>query len=270
MSQPTPKFKTSRPNIVLFLTDDHARWAHGCYGNVEVQTPNLDSLAREGVLFENAFTPTPVCSPARACLLTGRTASQVGIHDWLQEEIPGVCGKDWLDGEVTLPEMLSCAGYVCGLSGKWHLGQSYQTPRGFSWRSCQIGGDGHHEGHYSIQVDGRTVPLIGNKTKIFTDQALEFLDNVPLEQPFFLNIGYIATHSPYEAQAHDPETVALYRDATFCDIPEYKPHPWARNDPERHARAAPLPIYGILLGRHRDRSGGRQSQERAKAARSAR
>ena len=74
-----------RPNILLFLTDDHGQWANGCYGNSELQTPNLDRLAAEGARFADAFTPCPVCSPARACLLTGRTPSQVGIHDWLQE-----------------------------------------------------------------------------------------------------------------------------------------------------------------------------------------
>jgi arylsulfatase A-like enzyme len=75
----------SRPNILLFLSDDHGPWALGCYGNQEVRSPHLDRLAAEGVRFQNAFTPSPVCSPARACLLAGRTPSQVGIHDWIQD-----------------------------------------------------------------------------------------------------------------------------------------------------------------------------------------
>ena len=91
---------STRPNIVLFLTDDHGAWANGCYGNHEVQTPNLERLAAKGARFANAFTPTPVCSPARACLLTGRTASQVGIHDWLQEAELDVGDRDWLADEV--------------------------------------------------------------------------------------------------------------------------------------------------------------------------
>ncbi|RLT34493.1 MAG: sulfatase, partial [Chloroflexi bacterium] len=78
----------TQPNILLFLTDDHGQWAAGCYGNRALPTPNLDRLAAEGVRFAHAFTPSPVCSPARACLLTGRTPSQVGIHDWLQEAEP--------------------------------------------------------------------------------------------------------------------------------------------------------------------------------------
>jgi choline-sulfatase len=110
------------PNLLLFLTDDHGAWALGCAGNREVRTPALDRLAAEGARFTNAFTPSPVCSPARACLLTGRTPSQVGIHDWIQEEKPEYGDRDWLDGERTLAEYLNEAGYHCGLSGKWHLG----------------------------------------------------------------------------------------------------------------------------------------------------
>ncbi|MBW3624408.1 MAG: sulfatase-like hydrolase/transferase [Armatimonadetes bacterium] len=85
-----------RPNILLFLTDDHGSWALGSYGNREVRTPALDRLAEEGARFANAFTPSPVCSPARACLLTGRTPSQDGIHDWIQENVPKYGDPDWL------------------------------------------------------------------------------------------------------------------------------------------------------------------------------
>jgi choline-sulfatase len=72
------------------------------------------------------------------------------------------------------------------------------------------------------------VTLTGNKTKILTDQALRFLDGAPNDRPFFLQVGYIATHSPYGNQ--DPEIVALYEDASFDDIPPYRPHPWHRNE----------------------------------------
>ena len=76
---------SKRPNILVFLTDDHGQWASSAYGNSEIISPNLDYLAARGTRFTRAFTPTPVCSPARASFYTGRYPSQHGIHDWIQE-----------------------------------------------------------------------------------------------------------------------------------------------------------------------------------------
>ncbi len=220
----------NQPNVLLFLTDDHAAWAARCYGNSELETPNLDRLAAEGSRFANAFTPCPVCSPARACLLTGRTPSQVGIHDWLQEAIPEIADHDWLADEITLPELLSAAGYHCGLSGKWHLGQSQRTPRGFAWNFGLPGWQGRHNDPYTYHLNGQPLPLTGNKSTLITDYALRFLEDAPAGKPFFLNVGYIATHSPYADEHHDPALVARYADASFADIPPYRPHPWHRNE----------------------------------------
>lgn len=216
------------PNILLFLTDDHGAWSTGCYGNSEVRSPVLDRLAREGVRFQHAFTPSPVCSPARACLLTGRTPSQVGIHDWIEERLPEFGDVDWLAGEITLPQLLSAAGFHCGLSGKWHLGRSHETPRGFDWCFGLPGWQGTHRGEYTYHLNGTPLTLTGNKTALITDQALCFLDAAPARVPFFLNVGYISTHSPYSGQ--DRELEALYDAATYRDIPPYVPHPWHKNE----------------------------------------
>lgn len=217
-----------RPNIVLFLTDDHGAWALGSAGNREIVSPNLDALAHGGVRFANAFTPSPVCSPARACLLTGLTPSQIGIHDWIQEVEPVFGDRDWLTQGVTLPELLRDAGYYCGLSGKWHLGQSHLTPRGFDWYFGLPRWQGNHIETYSYVFNGEERTLSGNKTRFIADHALEFLQNRPASQPFFLQIGFIATHSPWNNQ--EPELVARYQDATFEDIPRYLPHPWRKNE----------------------------------------
>lgn len=217
-----------QPNILLFLTDDHGAWALGANGNAEVQSPVLDSLAREGANFRNAFTPCPVCSPARACLMTGRTPSQVGIHDWLFESDETIAERDWLRDETTLPQLLKDAGYYCGLAGKWHLGGSHRTPRGFDWCFGLPGGQGDHNSPFVYHLNGQALPKRGNKTQIITDYALQFLEEAPENKPFFLNVGYITTHSPYAQQ--EAELVALYDDAKFDDIPLYQPHPWHKNE----------------------------------------
>ena len=219
-----------RPNILLFLTDDHGAWATGCYGNSEVQSPTLDALAATGTRFANAYTPCPVCSPARACLLTGRTPSQVGIHDWLEEAIPAIGERDWLGATQTLFDYLSAAGYHCGLSGKWHLGQSHLAPSGADYYFGLPGWQGKHNGPYTYARNGEMVELDGNKSRIITDHAIEFLDSARADSPFFLNIGYIATHSPYRQQEHHPQQTAKYQRCPFAEIPDWSPHRWVNNE----------------------------------------
>ena len=221
---------TQRPNILLFLTDDHGAWATGCYGNAEVHTPTLDGLAESGARFTQAWTPTPVCSPGRACLLTGKTASQIGIHDWLEEAIPEVAERDWLGETRTLFEYLADAGYSTGLSGKWHLGQSHLKPKGADFFFGLPGWQGAHNQPYTYIDNGELVELDGNKSRHITDRAIDFLDAAPADRPFFLNVGYIATHSPYQQQTHDPALTALYQDCAFAAIPPYDPHPWVKNE----------------------------------------
>ena len=221
---------SNRPNIVLFLTDDHGAWASGGYGNGEVETPTLDALAALGARFDKAYTPTPVCSPARANLLSGKTASQVGIHDWLQEERPEIGERDWLGKTRTLFDYLSAAGYHCGLSGKWHLGQSHLPPRNADYHFGLPGWQGSHNGRYTYARNGEMVELDGNKSRFITDHAIEFLDSVPADQAFFLNIGYIATHSPYRQQEHDPRQTAKYANCPFDEIPPWQAHPWVKNE----------------------------------------
>ena len=118
-----------QPNILVFLTDDHAQWAAHCYGAAEIRSPNLDRLAATGVRMTRAFTPSPVCSPARACCFTGRFPSQHGIHDWLDES--GTDSSLNLSGQTTIAELLKQAGYETSLVGKWHCGSSRRPQAGF-------------------------------------------------------------------------------------------------------------------------------------------
>ena len=216
-----------RPNVILFLTDDHAPWTLPCYGNTEVRAPVFDRMAQDGVLFRHAFTPTPVCSPGRACLLTGLTSSQHGVHDWIAMHDPECQERDWLAGQVTLAEALSREGYTCGLSGKWNIGQCYQAPRGYDWY-FGFARQGPHMGVTTYVHEGRALVREGNVTEIVTEQAIGFLNSASDDQPFFLQIGYTDTHSPYIGQ--DPELVASYSEATFRDIQVDDPHPWSWNE----------------------------------------
>ena len=211
------------------MTDDHGAWANACYGNHEVQTHILDKLAESGIRFNRAYTPTPVCSPARACLLTGKTASQIGIHDWLAEFDEAIANHDWLHGEKTLFNYFHDVGYRTGLSGKWHLGHSHQTPDGADFHFGLPGWQGKHNHEYEYVYNGERITLDGNKSSHITDYAIEFLNDVD-NDPFFLNVGYIATHSPYAQQEHAPEVTALYQDSEFVDILPYAVHPWVKNE----------------------------------------
>ena len=130
----------------------------------------------------------------------------------------------------TLFDYLSAAGYHTGLSGKWHLGQSHLAPSGADYHFGLPGWQGAHNDPYTYVRNGELIELDGNKSQFITDHAIEFLDTAPAEKPFFLNIGYIATHSPYRQQTHDPAQTARYQDCAFAEIPAYEPHPWVKNE----------------------------------------
>lgn len=221
----------TKPNILLFLTDDHAQWALGCYGNQEIRTPSLDYLASRGVRMANAFTPTPVCSPARACLLTGRYASQHGIHDYLGSGNPEINSIKRMAAETTLAQLLQAAGYQTALSGKWHLGQDEFPQPGYDhWFTLGRKYPVPHEGPVEYGVDGEHRLQTGRISDVVTDQALNFLRQMAAEHPFFLQVGYYATHSPWEGQAE--RLVDSYRSATFADIPADETYPFGRQNLE--------------------------------------
>lgn len=223
--------KSAKPNILLFLTDDHAAWALHCAGTDEIRSPNLDRLARQGVHFINAFTPCPVCSPARACLNTGRTPSQTGIHDYLRYPNPGHENGDWLaEDEITLPELFAANGFHTMHCGKRHLGNDHLKPRGVERYFGLLKGAARHNGSLPYVLDGAERVIEGNKSTVLTDQAIQFLRERPGDRPFFLNVGFTATHSPYVSAAHDRRVTQLYREATFPAMPDCPPHPWFRNE----------------------------------------
>ncbi len=197
-------------NILIVLGEDHGQWAVGSYGNREIRTPTLDYLASSGIQMDNAFTTTPVCSPGRACLLTGRLASQHGIHDYLDLTNPETHLYPWLKDEITLSELLADAGYQTGLSGKWHLGDDVKPQSGFQfWFSLSGDYPIEHGGPYRYSDQGQTKTITGYKTQIVTDQAIRFLRDRDANKPFFLFVSYTAAHSPWNR--HPERIVEQYR-----------------------------------------------------------
>jgi len=110
-----------KPNVIIFFTDDQGTLDAGCYGSDDLVTPNIDKLARTGVLFTRAYAHT-VCCPARAALLTGRHPQRSGVNRWTQGDMNGTKGINMALEEVTIAESLKQNGYRTALFGKWHLG----------------------------------------------------------------------------------------------------------------------------------------------------
>ena len=222
---------SDQQNVLVIFNDDHGQWALSSYGNKELRTPTLDYLAQTGVQMDNAFTPTPVCSPARACFLTGRLASQHGVHDYLASDDDAFSRRHWLKDEVTLPQLLSQAGYQTGLCGKWHLGNDDRPQPGFDyWFSLSGDYPINHGGPHRYSDQGQLKEIAGYKTQIITDQAIQFLRHRDRERPFFLFLGYTATHSPWSD--HPERLVAQYRNGTFADVPADVAHPFGRQNLE--------------------------------------
>ncbi len=202
-----------RPNI-LFIFADQQRWdTCGCYGQELDTTPHLDAMAREGVRFENAFTCQPVCGPARACLQTGRYASEIGI---MHNDIALPTDAN------TIARQLSAVGYQTGYVGKWHLASNYAfdwfpVPPGVervnyacSWipperrggyRDYWVAADileftSQGYGGYMWHGNGEKVTWDENTYRVdaCTDCALDFLRTRDGTTPWFLFLSYIEPH----------------------------------------------------------------------------
>lgn len=228
------------PNIVFILTDNQGAWHLGCYGNPDFQTPHIDRMASEGLRFTHAFANNPVCSPTRATYLTGLTPSQHGVHRYLSAgrlQI-GPQAQYTLEEFSTLPEVLHQAGYVCGLSGKWHLGDNLNPQDGFSFWVTKA--HGHSTGFLNQEVleDQQTKTIPQHLTEYWTDRGIEFIEQsqtAETEQPFFLFLAY---NGPYSLSNSMREQVPSpwsdpYRDNDLPSFPRPQAiHPWQKNQRE--------------------------------------
>ncbi|XP_019391577.1 PREDICTED: N-acetylgalactosamine-6-sulfatase isoform X2 [Crocodylus porosus] len=212
------------PNLLLMLMDDMGWGDLGAFGEPSEETPNLDQMAAEGMLFPNFYTANPLCSPSRAALLTGRLPIRNGFYTtnaharnaYTPQEIVGGIP----DSELLLPELLKKAGYVNKIIGKWHLGhrpQFHPLKHGFDeWfgsPNCHFGPYNNKDfpnlpvyrdqemiGRYyeDFKIDLKTGEA--NLTQIYLKEALDFINRQQAsQQPFFLYWAIDATHAPVYA-----------------------------------------------------------------------
>ena len=213
----------NQPNVIFILTDDQGPWAMGCSGNDEVRTPYIDQLASEGTRFPNFFCTSPVCSPARASLMTGRIPSAHGVHDWIRNGNMPPDPARYLEGLTCYSDVLAKNNYTVGLSGKWHLGDSLTPQHGFShWFALPTGGSNYNDAN--MIRDGKVEQQPGYLTDVITDDALEFI-SANSEGPFYLSVNYNAPHTPFNG--HPQDIVDSYDDCPFKTCPQESLHPWA-------------------------------------------
>ncbi len=198
-STPPPEPAAKRPNILFLFPDQMRAQAMGCMGNPDVKTPNLDKLAKEGILFRNTFANTPVCCPARANILTGKYANKNGMiaNDLRLRE-----------SETTIAELLGGAGYRTGFIGKWHLDGGPRMPgyvppgerrQGFEFWAANEVSHQHFDTQYFRDSD-EPIPVKTFEPEVWTDLGIEFLRGTEQDgRPFFLTIQMGPPHNPYLA-----------------------------------------------------------------------
>jgi N-acetylglucosamine-6-sulfatase len=192
---PSPK-----PNILFIFTDDHAVQAISAYGSKINQTPNIDRIARNGVIFTNSFCANSICAPSRACVLTGKFSHENGQMD----------NTNVFDGsQATFPKLLREAGYQTALIGKWHL---KSDPTGFDhWEI--LPGQGRYYNPEFISQQGKT-EITGYCTDIITDKSIEWLQKCYRSKPFLLLCQHKAPHRNW---CPGPKHLTMYNDV---EIPE--------------------------------------------------
>lgn len=210
-----------KPNIVFLLADDLAAWMLGCYGNTEIKTPNMDRLAKLGTRFVNSFVYTPICSPSRATLFTGKLPRQHGIHDFLTERpVPKPpqgqkAAPESFAGEVLLSDMLAGQGYRCGYAGKWHMGNDVKPGHHLEFSYTLTGGARSYVDP-EMSLNGEVRKETGYLADLITAKALEFLDQQSADKPFFLTLGYLNPHTPYNG--HPQKYYEMYANTAFSTV----------------------------------------------------
>jgi len=198
---------SGRPNIVLIISDDMGYGDLGSYGSTDIETPNIDSLARDGVRMTDFYANGVLCSPTRAGLINGRYQQRYLIDSVIGGAVPPLK----ITGE-SLPQLLKASGYATGLVGKWHLGNTVDFgPRAHGFEYF-FGFMGSHIDFYHHNRGPNAPDLWENETSIYpqldgeymtdliTDRSIRFIEqSAAAGRPFFVDVAYNAPHWPYQA-----------------------------------------------------------------------
>ncbi|MFB3827838.1 MAG: sulfatase-like hydrolase/transferase [Bryobacteraceae bacterium] len=196
-----------KPNILIILADDLGYGDLSSWGSRDLRTPNVDALAASGVRFDRFYANSPVCSPTRAALLTGRYPDVAGVPGVIRTERANSWGYLSANAEL-LPKPLRGIGYHSAIVGKWHLGlEAPNLPnlRGFDHFSGFLGDmmdDYYHHrrrGRNYMRLNDSEIDPQGHATDVFTGWAVEYLQSRKgRDQPFLLYLAYNAPHAPVQ------------------------------------------------------------------------
>jgi len=198
------KAPSRRPNIIVLVTDDQRAGTLGCAGNPIIQTPNMDALASNGVMFTNAFVTTSICASSRASIFSGQWTARHGIKDFRTHFTPEALTQ-------TYPMLLRGAGYRTGFVGKYGVGSARDLPvdKYDYWRGFP--GQGKYE---NKDENGNYIHM----TRRMGNQAIEFLQGCSQDQPFCLSVSFKAPHCQDGDPRQfipDPVYNDLYEDVTI-------------------------------------------------------
>lgn len=236
--------KAEKPNVVILLIDDLGWKDPGFMGSRFYETPNIDKLSRQGVVFTNAYAACAVCSPTRASIQTGRYPARLGVTDWIRarfqlntaevkapqpfeengdKKLRTPSNPYWMEsGEMTLAEVFKQSGYFTCHIGKWHLGPDdyYPEKQGYDLNiaGCDMGQPVSYFDPYS-NAKGVSFPNLKPRQKgeYLEDRLADELKTVigqHKDKPFFINMCNYAVHTPLMAK---PEIVKKYQSKTVVD-----------------------------------------------------
>ncbi len=188
------------PNILVIYADDLGYGDLGSYGHHTLRTPTLDRLAQDGMRLTSYYAPSPLCSPSRASLLTGRTHYRTGIESWIPPDTDVQLGPR----EITIATLLKEKGYQTFMAGKWHLNggldrQDHTQPgdHGFDrWLALHAWPIPHNQNPVNFYRNGEPLgPMQGFTAQIVVDEAMEWLGQRTADTPFFMYLPLIEPHS---------------------------------------------------------------------------